>query len=49
MFVNIMHISEDKINDKFLEANQNIITSVDELIRPMKTISEPLLKCNIEN
>lgn len=38
MFVNIMHISEDKINDKFFEVNQNIITSVDELIRPMKAI-----------
>lgn len=38
MFVIILHIFEDKINDKFLGANQNIITSMDELIRPMKAI-----------
>lgn len=38
MFVIILHIFEDKINDKFLGANQNIITSVDELIRLMKAI-----------
>lgn len=33
-----LHIFEDKINDKFLGANQNIITSMEELIRPMKAI-----------